>query len=87
MKSILVTVGTTGFDDLIEVVSSKAFATTILALGFSKVIVQYGSSIHKFCEDSFRELGVGSVPSVHCRSRSSPSTTAHLWNPISKRLI
>ena len=77
MKSLLVTVGTTGFDDLIEVVS-KAFATTILSLGFSKVIVQYGSSIHKFCEDSFRELGVWSVHLVFSRLRSFLSTTVPL---------
>lgn len=78
MKSLLVTVGTTGFDDLIEVVSSKAFATTILSLGFSKVIVQYGSSIHKFCEDSFRELGVWSVHLVFSRLWSFLSTTVPL---------
>ena len=32
------------------------------------MIVQYGSSIHKFCEDSFRELGITVVSFDYCPS-------------------
>lgn len=57
-KSVLITVGTTGFDDLIEVVSSKSFADTLLSLGYSRITIQYGSSIRKYCEDYLRQVGV-----------------------------
>lgn len=57
-KSVLITVGTTGFDDLIEVISSKSFADTLVALGYSRITIQYGSSIRKYCEDYLRQVGV-----------------------------
>lgn len=58
-KSILITVGTTGFDDLIEVVSSKPFAEALLSLGYSRITVQYGSSIRKYSEEFLRQMNVG----------------------------
>ena len=58
-KSILITVGTTGFDDLIEVISSKPFAEALSSLGYSRITVQYGSSIRKYSEEFLRQLDVG----------------------------
>ena len=54
-KSILITVGTTGFDDLIEVISSKPFAEALSTLGYSRITVQYGSSIRKYSEEFLRD--------------------------------
>ncbi len=70
-KSILITVGTTGFDDLIEVISSKPFAEALSTLGYSRITVQYGSSIRKYSEEFLRQLNVGVCsptlnPDINC---------------------
>lgn len=42
--SLFITVGSTGFDELIDKVTSEAFLTSLTLLGIHKVCVQYGSS-------------------------------------------
>ncbi|KAJ1965698.1 hypothetical protein GGI12_000597 [Dipsacomyces acuminosporus] len=46
--SVYVTVGSTGFDDLIRAVSSKEFLRSLAGRGFRKLIVQCGSSESEF---------------------------------------
>nr|CDS34467.1 UDP N acetylglucosamine transferase subunit [Hymenolepis microstoma]CUU97827.1 UDP N acetylglucosamine transferase subunit [Hymenolepis microstoma] len=41
--AVFVTVGTTLFDDLIEVVDTKKFHTALFNLGYKKIFIQYGN--------------------------------------------
>lgn len=41
--AVFVTVGTTLFDDLIEVVNTKKFHTALFNLGYKKLFIQYGN--------------------------------------------
>ena len=52
---MLITVGTTGFDEFIEIVSSPSFAKAIAAQGFSKITVQFGSSSYMFDKTNLSE--------------------------------
>ena len=56
--ALLVTVGTTGFSELIEAVYSKAFVERCAALGFRRVYVQYGNTPPSCDESVFDEYGV-----------------------------
>ena len=60
-RSMLITVGTTGFDDLIDIVSSSSFAKIIASQGFSKITVQYGSYLQLFNERNLRDEQVSPV--------------------------
>jgi beta-1,4-N-acetylglucosaminyltransferase len=42
--SLFITVGSTGFDDLITQVTSQAFLTSLAALDIKTIRIQYGSS-------------------------------------------
>lgn len=42
--SLFITVGSTGFDNLINQVTSQEFLTSLVTFGITKVRVQYGSS-------------------------------------------
>lgn len=42
--SLFITVGSTGFDELISQVTTQTFLTSLTSLGITKVKVQYGSS-------------------------------------------
>lgn len=42
--SLFITVGSTGFDELINQVTAQTFLTSLTSLGITKVKVQYGSS-------------------------------------------
>lgn len=44
-KSVLVTVGSTKFDDLIKAVDSHTFAQALLGFGFTTLIIQKGSGV------------------------------------------
>ncbi|PVU86592.1 hypothetical protein BB560_006652 [Smittium megazygosporum] len=44
MKAVFVTVGSTGFDQLVSVVCSTEFINTLHLDGFGKIVVQYGQS-------------------------------------------
>ncbi|KAI8324113.1 N-acetylglucosaminyldiphosphodolichol N-acetylglucosaminyltransferase Alg13 [Martensiomyces pterosporus] len=46
--SVYVTVGSTGFDDLVRAVSSKEFLRSLASRGFRRLTVQYGSSEQAF---------------------------------------
>lgn len=46
--SVFVTVGSTGFKELITQVSSESFLRTVEELGYSSVLVQYGESESAF---------------------------------------
>ncbi|KAJ1950271.1 hypothetical protein FBU59_000760 [Linderina macrospora] len=48
MASVYVTVGSTGFDELVRAVSTKQFLLALSQRGFTKLTVQYGSSKHAF---------------------------------------
>lgn len=41
-KTLLVTVGTTSFDPLIEIVTSKDFCEAAVKAGYSRLVIQYG---------------------------------------------
>ena len=43
-KKVLVTVGTTGFDQLIMSICSESFVKELHQFGYSSIIIQYGSS-------------------------------------------
>lgn len=42
--SVFVTVGSTGFDELVDVVTTASFLSALKSLGYSSIVVQYGSS-------------------------------------------
>lgn len=42
--SLFITVGSTGFDDLVSKVTSQSFLSSLTLLGINKVRVQYGTS-------------------------------------------
>jgi beta-1,4-N-acetylglucosaminyltransferase len=42
--SLFITVGSTGFDELITQITSQAFLTSLAAQGIKKMCIQYGSS-------------------------------------------
>ncbi|KAJ1939741.1 hypothetical protein EC988_007230 [Linderina pennispora] len=48
MTSVYVTVGSTGFDELVRAVSTKAFLLALSQRGFTQLTVQYGSSTDAF---------------------------------------
>ncbi|KAJ2007925.1 N-acetylglucosaminyldiphosphodolichol N-acetylglucosaminyltransferase catalytic subunit alg13 [Coemansia thaxteri] len=48
--SVYVTVGTTGFDELIRTVSTRAFLQCLAARGFRRLCVQYGTSEEEFAQ-------------------------------------
>ncbi|ORZ15687.1 glycosyl transferase [Absidia repens] len=41
---LFVTVGSTGFDDLVEAATSISFVSNLSTLGFSSLLIQYGAS-------------------------------------------
>eukprot|EP01090_Pellita_catalonica_P006089 TRINITY_DN16290_c0_g1_i1.p1 TRINITY_DN16290_c0_g1~~TRINITY_DN16290_c0_g1_i1.p1 ORF type:complete len:174 (-),score=26.27 TRINITY_DN16290_c0_g1_i1:106-627(-) len=47
MKSVLVTVGSTKFEDLVEVVDTVEFLESIQKLGYNKLTIQYGGTADK----------------------------------------
>lgn len=49
--SIFITVGSTGFDELISKVTSQAFLTTLASLDIKRILIQYGSSEHIFIKN------------------------------------
>ena len=53
-KSLLITVGTTGFNDLIRTVCSEAFICELKAFGYQSIYIQFGSS-KEFCNQSIFE--------------------------------
>ncbi|KAI7877207.1 glycosyl transferase [Lichtheimia hyalospora FSU 10163] len=42
--SVFVTVGSTGFDELVDVVTTRSFLETLESLGYASLVIQYGSS-------------------------------------------
>ena len=57
-KSVLITVGTTGFDDLIRVVCSEPLAREMAIFGYRSIYIQYGSSKDYFSDLYFKEKDV-----------------------------
>ena len=57
-KSILVTVGTTGFDELIHEICSEAFVCLLKPNGFDSIIIQYGSSKNQYSSIYFNKYDV-----------------------------
>lgn len=49
--SLFITVGSTGFDNLISQVTSQAFLTSLVSFDIKKVRVQYGSSENIFIKN------------------------------------
>lgn len=64
-KSLLITVGTTGFDALIDVVCAEEFVKAMAGLGFSTVFMQYGSSISRYDDTYYGKYKVFSVRVYH----------------------
>lgn len=56
--TLLVTVGTTGFDDLIAEVCSEGVVRELVKQGFDSIIVQYGSSKSVYSEANFEKYNV-----------------------------
>lgn len=48
IMSVFVTVGSTGFDELVDVVTTGSFLSALKSLGYSSVVIQYGSSEHVY---------------------------------------
>ncbi|KAJ2137041.1 N-acetylglucosaminyldiphosphodolichol N-acetylglucosaminyltransferase catalytic subunit alg13 [Coemansia sp. RSA 678] len=70
--SVYVTVGSTGFDRLIQTVSGKAFLQALSSQGFRRLVVQYGTSAHKFEPPTTRSDTHGiSIESFDYTSRPS----------------
>ena len=70
-KSILVTVGTTGFDDLIQAVCSEIFIRELLAFGYQSIYIQFGSSKELYDGSIFTHNNVClyfSYDGIDCRS-------------------
>ena len=57
-KSILVTVGTTGFDELIREICSEAFVSLLKPNGFDSIIIQFGSSKKEYSSSNFNKYNV-----------------------------
>lgn len=47
-RIIFVTVGSTGFDQIISLVTSNTFLQLLISQGFAKLVVQYGKSQNSF---------------------------------------
>lgn len=47
-RIIFVTVGSTGFDQIISLVTSTPFLQLLISQGFAKLVVQYGKSRNSF---------------------------------------
>ena len=45
-RTVFVTVGTTKFDALIRAVDSQAFADTLVARGYTRLVMQIGRWVH-----------------------------------------
>ncbi|CAG8447642.1 8044_t:CDS:2 [Ambispora gerdemannii] len=43
-KTVFITVGSTGFDDLVRITTSVSFLELVSSLGYTRVLVQYGKS-------------------------------------------
>lgn len=56
--TLLVTVGTTGFDDLIAEICSEEVVRELVKQGFDSIIVQYGSSKNVYNETAFEKYRV-----------------------------
>lgn len=56
--SVLVTVGTTGFDELIAAVCSEPVVKELARQDFDSIIVQYGSSKSVYSEEMFKKYHV-----------------------------
>ena len=48
IMSVFVTVGSTGFDELVDVVTTGPFLSALTSLGYSSLVIQYGSSQHVY---------------------------------------
>lgn len=56
--NVFVTVGSTGFNELIHQVSCEKFLKTVKELGYSSVLVQYGESESAFAPDRVPDVKV-----------------------------
>ncbi|KAK8814649.1 UDP-N-acetylglucosamine transferase subunit ALG13 [Blastocystis sp. ATCC 50177/Nand II] len=56
--TLLITVGTTGFDDLIAEVCSEGVVRELVKQGFDSIIVQYGSSKSVYSEAIFEKYNM-----------------------------
>ncbi|KAL1918013.1 uncharacterized protein VTP21DRAFT_3279 [Calcarisporiella thermophila] len=79
-KTAFVTVGSTGFDDLVASVCSLPVLNALTSLGFERVIVQYGSSKIAFREvhhSSIKLEGFDYKPSVREEMGSADLVISH----------
>ncbi|VDL16231.1 unnamed protein product [Hymenolepis diminuta] len=95
--AVFVTVGTTLFDDLIEVVNTKKFHIALFNLGYKKLFIQYGNgSIVPSIPDSPLEVdafryktNLSSIFSESCLviSHGGAGTCMEALNPPGKRKL
>ncbi|CDH52473.1 glycosyltransferase family 1 protein [Lichtheimia corymbifera JMRC:FSU:9682] len=57
--SVFVTVGSTGFDELVDVVTTGSFLSALKSLGYSSAVIQYGSSEHVYTRNVNQLLNGG----------------------------
>ncbi|CAG8632378.1 372_t:CDS:2, partial [Ambispora leptoticha] len=57
-KTVFITVGSTGFDDLIHITTSVSFLELVSSLGYTRVLVQYGKSHSIFKESAAKEIKI-----------------------------
>ena len=90
-KILFVTVGSTGFDKLIETVLSNESLEILRSKGFNKLIVQYGKSKNTFqnsllknrennSKDEFQIIGYDYKPSIHHDMKNANLIICHSGN-------
>ncbi|KAG9295690.1 hypothetical protein G9A89_001707 [Geosiphon pyriformis] len=65
-KTVFITVGSTSFDQLVEVVTSESFTSLLASLGYKRLLIQYGKSWSTFQKAMTRQTSQTSylIPSL-----------------------
>ncbi len=95
MKSLLVTVGSTHFEELIEVVDTPAFVQLLAEKGYKRLVVQYGpkaiyipNKVGILCKDFGIECDIFSLSSEFAKIVDSASLIiSHAGTPPKKNTI
>mmetsp|Transcript_36786 Transcript_36786/g.68467 ORF Transcript_36786/g.68467 Transcript_36786/m.68467 type:complete len:165 (+) Transcript_36786:79-573(+) len=74
---IFVTVGTTSFDDLVKAVDTEAFHEQARALGFDRLVVQFGRGSHRPRDLGLKTESFDLKPSLDDEMRSASLVISH----------
>jgi Uncharacterized conserved protein len=81
-RSILVTVGTTLFDPLIQVICTRSFLHKIISQGYDKIVIQYGKGSLSRIHSSPLFLSSSLLGTPHNSKGTIQSTTATILEGI-----